>query len=182
MAGGTLKPVDPFDIGAGHVNPLKAIDPGLVYDMDTQDYIFFLCSIGYTRAQITKMVQPLPTIDTSCTGFHSDLDLNYPAIVISDLRGTLTVTRTVRNVGHGGALYFASVVSPQGVHVHVSPHVLVFFQGGERISYEVTVTPWKLSRGRYDFGEIVWFDGYHRVRIPVAVSVNNAVGGDDASA
>ena len=181
VAGGTLKPADPFDIGAGHVNPLKAIDPGLVYDMDTQDYIFFLCSIGFNRAQITKMVQPSPTMDTSCAGFYSDLDLNYPAIVISDLRATVTVTRTVRNVGQGGALYFASMVSPHGVHVRVSPHVLVFFERGEKISYEITVSPWKWSRGRYDFGEIVWFDGYHRVRIPVAVSVNSAVGGDGAS-
>lgn len=178
LAGGTMKSVDPFDIGAGHVNPLKAIDPGLVYDMGTQDYIYFLCSIGYTQAQICSIVLPSHDMDTSCAGFHSDLDLNYPAIAISDLCTTITVERTVTNVGAGPAIYFVSVVSPQGVHVKVSPHWLVFFDQGEQTSYEVTVTPLKQSQGRYDFGEIVWFDGYHHVRIPLAVRVRSLIGGD----
>lgn len=181
LAGGTLKPADPFDIGAGHVNPLKAMDPGLVYDMDTQDYIYFLCSIGYTQTQIRSIALPSPALDTSCAGLHSDLDLNYPAIIISDLRTTLTVKRTVRSVGRGAAIYFASVVSPQGVHVGVWPPCLLFIDQGVSISYKVTVTPLKRSSGRYDFGEIVWFDGLHDVRIPLAVSVNSVFDGDDTS-
>ncbi|ONK76786.1 uncharacterized protein A4U43_C03F32130 [Asparagus officinalis] len=186
LAGGTLKAADPFDIGAGHMDPLKAMDPGLIYDMDTQDYILFLCSIGYTEAQIRKIVLPNISpinINTSCSEVYSDPDLNYPAIVISDLHTALTVQRTVTNVGSGAAIYFARVVSPQGVHVSISPHCLVFFGEGEKISYEVTVIPLKRSGGRYDFGEIAWSDGYHRVRIPLVVRVSThfAIGGGSES-
>ncbi|GMY22777.1 subtilisin-like protease SBT1.7 [Fagus crenata] len=36
----------PLDFGAGHINPNKAMDPGLIYDMSLQDYIEFLCGLG----------------------------------------------------------------------------------------------------------------------------------------
>lgn len=173
LAGGTLKSADPFDIGAGHVNPLKAMDPGLVYDIDTQEYIFYLCSLGYTKKQLQRIIKPFPGINMNCTGKHSDLDLNYPAIVLSDLQSTVTIKRTLKNVGSDGAAYFANVVSPHGVHALIWPRYIVFSCRKRMISYYVTVTPLKQSQGRYDFGEIVWFDGYHYVRTPLVVRVNN---------
>ncbi len=42
--GKTPKISDPFDYGAGFVNPSKAADPGLVYDIAASDYLkFFNC-------------------------------------------------------------------------------------------------------------------------------------------
>ncbi|KAJ4750349.1 Subtilisin-like protease SBT3.3 [Rhynchospora pubera] len=178
LAGGTLKPVDPFDIGAGHINPLKAMDPGLVYDIEARDHVLFLCSIGYSKEQINRMVVPSSGLDISCTGNHSDTDLNYPAITISDLRWTTTVKRTLTNVGHGHALYYPIITSPQGVHTWVWPNRLVFKYYKEKLSYFLTVAPAKQSTSRYDFGEIVWSDGYHHVRIPLIVRVNNEKNGD----
>uniref|UniRef100_A0A6V7QYJ1 Uncharacterized protein n=1 Tax=Ananas comosus var. bracteatus TaxID=296719 RepID=A0A6V7QYJ1_ANACO len=180
LAGGTLKPVDPFDIGAGHVNPVAAMDPGLVYDIEAQEYVIFLCSLGYTESQIKRMVLPSPSIDTSCSGNYSDLDLNYPAITISNLRSSITVKRTLRNVGQKNAFYFASVKNPQGVHTFVWPGVLIFTPHKEKMTYYVTITPIKQSEDRYDFGEIMWSDGYHHVRTPLAVRVSNVRdGGSD---
>ncbi|XP_038985370.1 subtilisin-like protease SBT3.18 [Phoenix dactylifera] len=173
LAGGTLTAADPFDIGAGHVNPLKAIDPGLVYDMDTRDYILFLCSLGYSEVQIKMMVLPSPSIDASCSGSHSVMELNYPAIIISDLPSTLTIKRTLRNVGRSSAFYFSSIKNPEGVYTSIWPRFLVFSLHKKTISYYVTVMPIKRSQGRYDFGEIVWFDGYHHVKTPLIVCVNN---------
>ncbi|KAJ3673576.1 hypothetical protein LUZ60_005568 [Juncus effusus] len=173
LAGGTAKPVDPFDIGAGHINPLKAMDPGLVYDIEPRDHVLFLCSIGYTQPQINLIILPSPGLDTTCTGNHSDIDLNYPAITISDLRSTITVKRTLTNVGQSRAVYHSSVVTPQGVHVWIWPQALVFNWYKEKIAYYVTIVPAKQSDGRYDFGEIVWSDGYHRVKTPLIVRVND---------
>ncbi|PKU67733.1 Subtilisin-like protease [Dendrobium catenatum] len=171
-ARGTVKPSDSFDIGAGHVNPLKATDPGLIYDMETQDYVMFLCSLGYQESQINKMILPSQMINISCHGNHSDIDLNYPAITISDLRSTMTIRRTVHNVGQANAIYYVSVIKPQGVHVMIWPNYLVFSKQRKKITYYVTITPLKSSQGRYDFGEIVWFDGYHHVKTPLIVQIN----------
>ena len=38
----TLHPADIFTTGAGHVNPSKAVNPGLIYDVRPQDYIAYL--------------------------------------------------------------------------------------------------------------------------------------------
>ncbi|XP_060971978.1 subtilisin-like protease SBT1.4 [Cannabis sativa] len=42
----------PFIHGAGHVDPNKTFNPGLVYDLDVNDYVAFLCSIGYDSKRI----------------------------------------------------------------------------------------------------------------------------------
>jgi subtilisin family serine protease len=52
-----LKPADLFAVGAGHVNPLKANDPGLVYDIETNDYVPYLCGLNYTDRQVGVILQ-----------------------------------------------------------------------------------------------------------------------------
>ncbi|KAK1652841.1 hypothetical protein QYE76_070646 [Lolium multiflorum] len=177
LAGGTMKAADAFDTGAGHVDPLRALDPGLVYDADARDHVRYLCGLGYTEAQVRQMVLPSPALNTSCAGAgmpYGVSDLNYPAIVLAELGAAATVKRTVTNVGlRRDAVYHVTVVSPQGARVAVWPPALVFSPRCAKAEYYVTVTPAKLSRGRYDFGEIVWSDGYHRVRTPLVVRVTN---------
>ncbi|XP_074567148.1 subtilisin-like protease [Curcuma longa] len=41
-----------FDMGADNVNPSKAMDPGLVYDIKPDDYVRFLCELGYSDKQV----------------------------------------------------------------------------------------------------------------------------------
>lgn len=177
LYGGIAKIADAFDIGAGHINPVGAMDPGLVYDMKPTDYILFLCNIGYTINQIKKIITICPGTIISCpkTFPLTNSNLNYPSITVSNLQSTVTVKRTVRNVGRWKtAVYFASIVKPNGVEVKVWPRVLIFSCFWKEMSYYVTLKPEKDSQGRYDFGEIIWSDGFHSVRSPLAVLVNTS--------
>lgn len=45
----------PFDFGSGHINPLAALNPGLIYRFDSNDVIDFLCSIGASPAQMKNL-------------------------------------------------------------------------------------------------------------------------------
>ncbi|KAK4441060.1 Subtilisin-like protease SBT3.18 [Sesamum alatum] len=167
----TTKPSDPFDVGAGHINPVQAFDPGLVYDMTTRDYVLFLCNIGYTEEQIQAIVSCPSTTCPDRT--EPNWSMNYPSITVSSLTCTTTIKRTVRNVGHmKTAMYFASIVSPNGVEVVVWPRILMFTPFKEEMTYFVTLKPVKMSEGRYDFGWISWSDGFHQVRSPLVVQVN----------
>ncbi|PSR86918.1 Subtilisin-like protease SBT3.18 [Actinidia chinensis var. chinensis] len=187
LFGGIAKTTDPLDIGAGHIDPLRAMDPGLVYDMKASDYILFLCNIGYTTDQINSIVSLSPSTILSCPkgSYLSNANLNYPSITVSNLQSTVTIKRTVRNVGwKKAAIYFARIVKPNGVEVVVWPRVLFFSCFREEVSYYVTFKPLKKSQGRYDFGEIVWSDGFHSVRSPLVVIVSTAsstISGDDST-
>lgn len=173
---------DPFDIGAGHLNPLKAINPGLVYDMNSNDYIIFLCNIGYTPDMIKRMITPYSSgARISCQKHHSDnINLNYPSITVPNLKQSTTLRRTVKNVDQRkNVVYFASITPANGVEVIVWPPILIFSNFKEEITYYVTLKSLKKSKGRYDFGEIIWSNGLHHVRSPLVVFVNNTEFYDD---
>eukprot|EP01018_Ginkgo_biloba_P025016 Gb_41375 [translate_table: standard] len=178
-AGGTGKPADPFDFGSGHANPLQAMKPGLVYDVGPVDYVLFLCSLGYTQKAI-KIIVSASDINTTCPeNIPSMSNLNYPSITISDLKYTTTIKRTVTNVGAAMSVYIAKVSCPPGVKVIVKPKALVFTPCVKSLTYSLTLKPLKHSEGFYNFGSIIWSNGYHNVRSPITVRVNNNVPNDN---
>jgi hypothetical protein len=69
------KPADLFATGAGHVNPDKAVDPGLVYDIAPADYIGFLCGM-YTSKEVSVIARC--SVDRSTVTVIPDRMLNYP--------------------------------------------------------------------------------------------------------
>lgn len=156
-----------FAYGAGNVHPNRAVDPGLVYDATVDDYFTFLCSMGFT----TKDLSRLSAGKFACPAKAPPMeDLNYPAIVVPALRGTQTVTRRLKNVGRP-ATYRASWRAPFGVNMTLEPAVLAFKKAGEEKEFKVTVTSQKGKLGRgYVFGRLVWSDGTHYVRSPVVVN------------
>ncbi|KAF0919969.1 hypothetical protein E2562_032427 [Oryza meyeriana var. granulata] len=50
----------PFELKSGHVDPNRALDPGLVYNATTDDYLTFLCSLGYSpiRSHSSRRTAP----------------------------------------------------------------------------------------------------------------------------
>jgi hypothetical protein len=112
------KIADPFDYGGGNINPSGAANPGLVYDIDPRDYTkFFGCTI-VNRTDVSCNATALPA-------YH----LNLPSIAVPELRRSVTVWRTVTNVGDVDSVYHAKVQSPAGVRMKVEPPVLVFNAG-----------------------------------------------------
>uniref|UniRef100_A0A1D1XBY5 Subtilisin-like protease SDD1 n=1 Tax=Anthurium amnicola TaxID=1678845 RepID=A0A1D1XBY5_9ARAE len=168
--GAPYKVGDPFDYGGGHVDPNKALDPGLIYDMSISDYVRFLCSMGYNNTAISLMVLR----DTACPNiFVSQKDLNLPSISIPELRGNLTVTRSVTNVGQVSSVYSACIEPPSGVGVRVEPSILAFNSSVKKLKFEVHFHSLLRVKGRYSFGSLSWEDGVHVVRTPLVVRTVN---------
>jgi hypothetical protein len=152
---------DPFDLGAGHIQPLPAADPGLTYDAGLIDYQRFLCGAGAWSATDPTCIA-VGSIDPS--------DLNLASIGIAELAGIQTVARRVTNVGPAGT-YAVSVDAPPGIDVAVSPSVLTL-AAGESANYEVTFTTEQGDAvfDEWAFGSLTWSDGAgHVVRSPIAV-------------
>ena len=42
----------PFSYCSGHIRLNRAMDPGLIYDLTVNDYLDFLCAIGYNQTMI----------------------------------------------------------------------------------------------------------------------------------
>ncbi|PON31857.1 Peptidase S8, subtilisin-related [Parasponia andersonii] len=53
----TASPATPFDFGAGHVYPVAALHPGLIYDASVEDCIWFLSASNYTKKQIKTVTK-----------------------------------------------------------------------------------------------------------------------------
>ncbi|EXB64619.1 Subtilisin-like protease [Morus notabilis] len=155
----------PFNYGNGHIRPNRAMDPGLVYDLGTNDYLNFLCSLGYNKTQI----QALNDKPHKCPAKNvTVLDFNYPSVTAPNLSGSVTVTRTVKNVGQPGT-YVVKVHEPVGVSVSVEPKILEFKHHGEEKSFRITLKDRGYGLKGYHFGVFVWTDGKHYVRSPIVV-------------
>ncbi|GMI91099.1 Subtilisin-like Serine protease 1.7 [Hibiscus trionum] len=175
----TGEPATPFDYGAGHVDPVAALDPGLVYDATIDDYLGFLCALNYTPTQIKGTTHR----DFNCqkNKEYSVGDLNYPSFSVpletaSGKRGAAGIsspikyTRTLTNVG-APATYKVSLYSQtQAVKMSVEPATLTFGAHYEKKSYTVTFTTSSMPSGTTSFAHLEWSDGKHIVRSPIAFS------------
>ncbi|KAF6174233.1 hypothetical protein GIB67_033765, partial [Kingdonia uniflora] len=158
---------NPFDYGAGFVNPTRVLDPGLVYDSNTTDYKTFLCSIGYDEESLRLITKD----NSTCNGIPPPVtDLNYPSITLPNLVDNYTVTRTVTNVGVPKSTYKAVVYPPTGINVTITPKVLIFSNYGQKINFTVNFKVTAPSKG-YVFGSLTWKQGRLRVTSPLVVRV-----------
>jgi hypothetical protein len=172
----TGKVSSPYDLGAGHLNLDRAMDPGLVYDITNNDYVKFLCGIGYGP----RVIQVITRSPVSCpVKKQLPENLNYPslaALFSSSAKGASSKTfiRTVTNVGQPNAVYRFTIQAPKGVTVTVKPRKLVFTEAVKKRSFIVTITANTRNLIMGDsgavFGSISWSDGKHVVRSPIVVA------------
>ncbi len=154
---------NPFIQGAGHVNPRRFLDPGLVYNAGPITWLNFLN--GDRRAS----------------------NVNQASIAIGELAGRERVARMVTNVSDETETYTAVVRGMEGVQVDVEPATLTIAPTKVRkFEVEFRSTETTVFK-KYSTGHLVWIgDQGHRVRTPlvvkpVAVSVPDEVGSTQGS-
>jgi Fibronectin type-III domain/Subtilase family len=164
----------PWAYGSGHVDPVKALSPGLIYNTTTDDFISLLCSLRYSRQQIQVI-----TSSSNSTCIHklsTPGNLNYPSFsVVFGQRSRLVVKyrREVTNVGPAGSVYYAKVIGPASVSVSVKPQKLIFRQVGQKLLFTVTFKSVSVgSQSDAEFGWLTWTNKQHQVRSPIAYTWN----------
>ena len=153
---------DAFDMGAGHIDPNRAVDPGLVYDSSFADHAAYLCG---------QKDPPFPAADCAAHAAaghtSSAVDLNLPSIGVARLISGDVVRRRVTNVGPP-ASFTAEVIRPPGLDVVVEPATLVLGTG-ETAEFGVRFLDAGAGRDLWWFGELAWANATHRVESPIAV-------------
>ncbi|KAF0931199.1 hypothetical protein E2562_002548 [Oryza meyeriana var. granulata] len=164
----------PFELGSGHVDPNRALVPGLVYNATADYYITFLCGLGYTPRQIAIFTNDGTVTDYCSTRPRRSVgDLNYPAfsVVFRRSGGQVTQRRSVTNVGaNTNAVYNVAVTAPPGTTLTVTPTRLAFDAQRNTLQYSITLSGGSSNSPYYSWGSIVWSDGQHTVRSPVAAT------------
>uniref|UniRef100_A0A2N9EVE5 Inhibitor I9 domain-containing protein n=1 Tax=Fagus sylvatica TaxID=28930 RepID=A0A2N9EVE5_FAGSY len=163
----------PVHFGAGHIDPNRAMDPGLIYDMGFQDYVDFLCGLEYTDEQMRII---LKRKKWHCNKKLSH-ELNYPSFIVVLSNETtyptaMNLSRVVTNVGNDTSVYKAHLENiPTGLKIRVEPSTLTFTEKYQNQSFVVSV---EIDRDflMIIYGFLKWIDQYgHIVSSPI-VTIN----------
>ncbi|XP_059661694.1 subtilisin-like protease 4 [Cornus florida] len=166
----TLLPADILATGAGHVNPSKANNPGLVYDIKPDDYISYLCGLGYTDREVGIIASRL--VECAKESSIPEAQLNYPSFSIALGPSDQTYTRTVTNVGEATSSYTVEIIPPPGVDVSVKPDKLDFSKVNQQMTYQVTFSKSNASRKTpFTQGFLKWVSSKNVVRSPISVKL-----------
>nr|GEW28037.1 peptidase S8/S53 domain-containing protein [Tanacetum cinerariifolium] len=164
-----------FAYGAGYLNPLKAVRPGLVYDAGEIDYVSFLCQEGYSTEDIINISGDNTS---NCSQLmEKNKGINYPTFVIPALRTQpidVSFNSTVTNVGSATSTYRAMITQPpvSELQIVVEPDVLRFKEKGQKLSFKLTVQAIiEVLDAPIVSGALTWDDGVHQVRNPIVVHV-----------
>ncbi|CAN1186196.1 Subtilisin-like protease 3 [Linum perenne] len=160
---------DLFATGSGQVNPTKANDPGLVYDLQPDEYIPYLCGLGYSNSSVEIIVQR--KVKCSRNSSIPEAQLNYPSFSIRMSSTQQTYTRTVTNVGPANSSYKSEILGLQGVDVKATPATISFTELNQKVSFSVTFSRKESFTGPSSQGHLRWFSSSHNVTIPIAVEL-----------
>ncbi|KAL4271904.1 hypothetical protein GQ457_13G020270 [Hibiscus cannabinus] len=157
-----VSPATPLDYGDGHINPNKALDPGLIYDLDTQDYINFLCGLGYKEMEMRAVLR---RNQWNCT--QNETNFNYPSFVavfkeepnsprVKNFSGVVT------NVVNDQSIYHAVVENSTWLRVIVEPSTMTFTEKFQKQSFIVSVEIAGNALPKPTYGYLRWIDQRNR--------------------
>lgn len=164
---------DELGAGAGQINPTKAVNPGLIFDLSRTSYISFLCNKNHYAGTALAILTGDSSFNCSAVTPNTGSDgLNYPSMYVPiDLQATAVSAvfhRIVTHVGSGPSTYKAKVKSPMGLSVRVLPEALKFKRANETRSFKVMVKGAVAAEGNVLLkASLEWNDSKHNVRIPI---------------
>ncbi|XBJ10978.1 hypothetical protein VPH35_015742 [Triticum aestivum] len=150
------EPASAFAVGAGHVNPTRAV----------RDYVGYVCHL-FARARLDNdddyAVQDiLQDLNLNCRNVPhlSDVDLNYPSIMVP---ANTTVRRTLTNMGPAEQ-YTGRLSMAHDVGVDFSAKSLSFSRPGEKLTFQVSHHGSEVAEGF-----LIWESNTHTVQSPLVV-------------
>ena len=161
---------DPFDFGAGHVQPGGDVrrkgslfNPGLVYDAGADNYLGYLCEADPTAIQAETCA------DLQASGILTTAEnLNLASIGVADIAGATTIGRTITNVTDKYITGSARAKAPNGFKIRVEPSRLQLAPG-QSGTFAITFTRTTAEFGTWSFGSLTWEGSNYKVRSPIAV-------------
>ncbi|MED6157212.1 hypothetical protein PIB30_021205 [Stylosanthes scabra] len=173
MVSNSVHDVGEYAYGSGQANPILAINPGLVYDINKGDYVQMLCNLGYDNGKIKLITGEM----NPCKGVADRTlvtSLNYPSFVAQvrpKVPFNMSFSRTVTNVGLANSSYGVTITPIPEVNITVTPSVLSFKALDEKKSFALNVIG-RIPRTTVITSSIIWLDGSHHVRSPIVIDVS----------
>ncbi|KAK2983136.1 hypothetical protein RJ640_007812 [Escallonia rubra] len=169
----TKNPEAEFAYGAGHIDPVKAANPGLIYDALKDDYVQMLCNLMYDNTKLRNLTGDLGSCSEATKGSPKDLNHASMAAQVGETKPfRVEFPRTVTNVGVPNSAYRATISKPSQLSISVEPSILLFKSLNEKKSFVVTVSG--QGFGSLASASLVWSDGNHSVRSPIVLYTDSA--------
>lgn len=162
-----------FAKGAGTINFVKAMDPGLAYDCSADDYVNFLYGQGFDK-ELTEIYKYRGASRKSIKPW----ELNYPSLMVvvpsSETIYSLNIPRRLTYLGTSSSDYMAAVKNEtegDGIKIEVKPNKLHFNCSNRvqqfMVNLKVDKELWKM-RALFH-ASLVWTSKYHSVRSPIVI-------------
>jgi len=172
------EPATPFNFGAGHAQPVNAMDPGLLFDLGINDYLGFMCGQG-NASFVSQRGVSCSDLEAAGVSLQAS-QLNLASIAFSELSNDRTVSRSVTNDTNAASTYTATIEAPMGIDISLitfdeegseTPSDTLDVAADGAASFALTFSKnTSAVDGQWVFGSITWNDGAgHSVRLPIAV-------------
>ncbi|KAK7392583.1 hypothetical protein VNO78_21026 [Psophocarpus tetragonolobus] len=160
--------------GSGQINPVRALDPGLLYNISMDSYIAFLCKEGYNSSSIGILIGTKGFNCSSIDPPKGTDGINYPSMHIQIIPSNSSISaifyRSVTNVGSGNSTYKAKVRAPKGLSIKVIPDTLSFGGLNQVLSFMVVLKGPPMPQDTNILSaSLEWNDSIHSVRSPIVV-------------
>ncbi len=144
---------DKLAVGAGQVDPLRFLSPGLYFEAGNKDYLGYLLGLGYNLG-----IDGLSPVKAR--------DFNQASVAVGNLDGRVETSRTATALTPG--VYQISVDTP-GVRVRTIPSILVFEQAGASKTFKIVIERSGGASGQIYNGDITLSGAGVKVKMPVSI-------------